>query len=440
MVSEIPDCYYCSNIKNYETEYSIRRGRFSKEQKVFRCSWHSQLQCSLCKNFYHFSWLYWCPETKLLICGNCNNPTLTPVSFWNVKYAYTFYCKKCKEDHFDLYYSEFQGKHPWQNNEIEGVNCILKDYRDEKIWKPTKFQLGTPISIEQALTQENKALTLRKTIHSVNFHSDQIPEDQITQTDVYQQWEQTSKEWLDLYEKTSSSDEGDLNRQFIIDPALWTLIGNVKGLTILDAGCGNGYLSRKLAQRGAKVIGIDISKTFIKYCQTMEKANPLGSQFFSVSLDDLQMIESGSIDLIVSNIVFIDVLLYKQAFRELSRVLKDEGRFIWSNVHPVFGRVANVFYRLPYDTPRNEDRLYVMIDRYFDSGGTLLSWGNIKPLWQFDRTLSDYSKALKNAGFVISEILEPKPTLETIQQYPRQLAFDTDRIPFFIIFECLKFN
>jgi ubiquinone/menaquinone biosynthesis C-methylase UbiE len=389
--------------------------------------------------------LYWCPKTKSLVCGNCNNPTLTPVSFWNLKYAYTFYCDNCKEDHFDLYFSEFQGTHPWQNNEFKGIQCVSTEERDEKIWKPSNIRLGTPISIEKVLKQENKALPIRKMFASkmvggLNFHTDKLSENEITQTDVYKQWEEASSNWLDLHQDNLSSKEGDFNRQHIIDPALWEQVGEVKGLTVLDAGCGNGYLSRKLAQKGAKVIGVDHSKTFISHCNKREEENPLGCQFYLASLDDLKIIESSSIDLIISNIVFIDVLLYKQAFMEFSRVLGKKGRFIWSNVHPVFGRVPNVFYRLPYDTPRNEDRFYVMIDRYFDSGGTLLSWGKMGPIWQFDRTLSEYSKALKNAGFLISEIIEPKPSIEAIQKYPRHLAFDADRIPFFIIFDCLKVN
>lgn len=109
-----------------------------------------------------------------------------------------------------------------------------------------------------------------------------------------------------------------------------------------------------------------------------------------------------------------------------------------SNLHPAFARINNSFYRLPFDTPRNEERHYVMVDRYFDSGGTLVSWGSISPIWQFDRTLSEYSTALKEAGFLIREIVEPKPDNETIQNNPRLLAFDTDRIPFFIIYECIK--
>jgi len=42
------------------------------------------------------------------------------------------------------------------------------------------------------------------------------------------------------------------------------------------------------------------------------------------------------------------------------------------------------------------------------------------------------------AGFVIREIVEPKPSIETMQTYPVIFAFDNDRYPLFIIFDCLK--
>jgi len=49
-----------------------------------------------------------------------------------------------------------------------------------------------------------------------------------------------------------------------IMPHFLKLLGDVSGLTVLDAGCGQGYLSRILASRGAHVTGIDISPNLIQ--------------------------------------------------------------------------------------------------------------------------------------------------------------------------------
>ena len=107
-------------------------------------------------------------------------------------------------------------------------------------------------------------------------------------------------------------------------------------------------------------------------------------------------------------------------------------------MHPVFGRGGSAIDpKLPRDSERNEERYLKMIDRYFDSGGYLMKWWS-NSVWQFYRTFEEYSKALKDAGFVISEIVEPRPTPELIQQHPRDLAFDADRWTHFVIFECIK--
>ncbi|TFG28792.1 methyltransferase domain-containing protein, partial [Candidatus Thorarchaeota archaeon] len=185
-------------------------------------------------------------------------------------------------------------------------------------------------------------------------------------------------------------------------------------------------------------VGVDYSKTFIEYCKKIEGNMKQGCRFFELSLTDMNDLESKSFDLVVSNVVMVDVLDYKAAFKEIARVMKDDGRFIWSNIHPVFGSAANaVDIKIPNDSKRNESRYLKMIDRYFDSGGELIEWMT-SPTWQIRRTLEEYSKALKEAGFVISEIIEPQPTMEDIQQNPGWLAFDADRWTHFIIFECLK--
>ncbi|NHJ47921.1 MAG: class I SAM-dependent methyltransferase [Asgard group archaeon] len=439
------DCFYCQEIQKEEKEYPIRKGKYSFEGLVNRCIWHSRFKCSECGKFFHFSFLFWCPSSNKVICGKCNKPTLHPVAFWNRTYAYAFDCKECGETHFDLLYSEFMSKHPWQGNKKNLFNeknplipIVDERFAWEPIWKPSNERFGKKITVEESLKVENKILSYYEDYRLVTLHTGIVDENQVDLIDTKEKWEKTSQNWMQNL--MPDEDKGDTSREFIIDPALWKQIGDVKGLKILDAGCGNGYLSRLLAKKGAKVTGIDISKHFIGFCKKKEKANPLGCEFLTGSLTDMSSIDSGIFDIVVSNIVMVDVQDYKSAFKEINRVLKPNGRFIWSNLHPVFGGLSQIFYRLPFDTSRNEERLCLMIDRYFDTGAILMSWGNIKPIWQFHRTLQDYTQALNKAGFLIREIIEPKPSIKDIQENPRSLAFDADRIPFFIIFDCLKYS
>ncbi|MFW9921784.1 MAG: class I SAM-dependent methyltransferase [Candidatus Thorarchaeota archaeon] len=446
MIHPIPnknECYYCQDIRKKENGYPIRRGMYSYEGIVTRCLWHSAFQCSECQKYFHFSFLYWCPTSNKVVCGKCNKPILHPTKFWNKTYAYAFSCKECGEVHYDLLYAEFIGEHPWQinkgklYNEENPLKCIVDTrFPWEPIWKPAEKQQGESITIEEALKIENKVLDYIKEFSIVTLHSEQRADEEIALEDTKDKWEKSSENWIKNLE--NNGDKGDASREFIIDPALWKQLGDVTGLKVLDAGCGNGYLARQLAKKGAKVVGVDFSKNFISYCKKKEKSEPLGCTYYCGSLTELDFLENEMFDLVVSNVVMVDVQDYNTVFREINRILKPKGRFVWSNLHPVFGSLNQIFYRIPYDTPRNEERLFVLIDRYFDSGAFLTSWGKITPIWQFHRTLQEYSQALYKAGFLIREIIEPKPSLEDIKNYPRTLAFDADRIPIFIIYDCVK--
>lgn len=87
----------------------------------------------------------------------------------------------------------------------------------------------------------------------------------ISEEEISKAWDKAADGWSSRY-----SEYGDMNRRFVIDPVIFRILGSVKGLFILDAGCGNGYLCRLLARRGAKVFGVGISKRFIEIAMRKE--------------------------------------------------------------------------------------------------------------------------------------------------------------------------
>ena len=86
-------------------------------------------------------------------------------------------------------------------------------------------------------------------------------------------WDQKAQEWDGWIGK-----EGDFNRRYNTDPVLWRFLGDVSGLAVLDAGCGTGYLCNKLAQKGARVTGVDFSPRMIE----VAKRNTLNNQIESL--------------------------------------------------------------------------------------------------------------------------------------------------------------
>ena len=92
-------------------------------------------------------------------------------------------------------------------------------------------------------------------------------------------------------------DEGDGNRLLNSDPVLWQFAGDVNGLTVLDAGCGTGYLSRKLHDRGARVMGIDFSERMIE----IARAHNPDIDFRVDSCAELRTIDDAHFDLVIAN-------------------------------------------------------------------------------------------------------------------------------------------
>ena len=52
-------------------------------------------------------------------------------------------------------------------------------------------------------------------------------------------WNSVAEDW-----RIQVGDEGDTNRPLNSDPVLWAFACDVRGLEVLDAGCGTGYLLR----------------------------------------------------------------------------------------------------------------------------------------------------------------------------------------------------
>ncbi len=73
--------------------------------------------------------------------------------------------------------------------------------------------------------------------------------------EICESWNQKAQDW-----EIQVGDLGDRHRILNSDPVLWQFVGAVSGRTVLDAGCGTGYLSRQLCRKGTKVLGTQSMK------------------------------------------------------------------------------------------------------------------------------------------------------------------------------------
>ena len=92
----------------------------------------------------------------------------------------------------------------------------------------------------------------------------------VTRTSAYDQYASEYAAYVSMREQHGP--EGDL---FGMVPHVLALLGDVAGQDVLDAGCGEGYLARILADRGARVTGVDLSPRLVELAGSKASASPI---------------------------------------------------------------------------------------------------------------------------------------------------------------------
>ncbi len=246
--------------------------------------------------------------------------------------------------------------------------------------------------------------------------------------------------WDDLAEwyDRKQGEDGDLWHRALIDPALLRRVGDVRGRDVLDLGCGNGYLARRLQRSGARVTGIDRSRGMVEAARRHEAALPLGIRYLEADAGSLGALPSRSFDLVLANMVLMDLADPAAALREVGRLLRAFGRFVASTDHPCFGGDAGA--RWIREGSAGKESVARRIDRYrgtFDDPGV---WngpeGRTMSTPAYHRPLSWYADRLREAGLAITALDEPEPTEEFHAASP--LAGAIAAIPLHVVLEALR--
>lgn len=235
-------------------------------------------------------------------------------------------------------------------------------------------------------------------------------------------WDALAKDW-----DVQVGEEGDVNRRLNSDPVLWRMAGDVTGLDVLDAGCGTGYLSRKLGAQGARVTGIDSSPEMIAFARSKEADVEFGVD----SIETLASLADDRFDLVVSNYVLMDCEDLIAAVRSMYRVLRPGGRAVLVFSHPCFPQGCAQVGADGHHT-YEWDFVYFDPNRRVDP-----PWGHFtSPFVWFHRSLSDYWKAFRAAGFTVLDFEEPRLTPDRyhLANSARELMSNRTR-PYSVAFE-----
>ncbi len=200
-------------------------------------------------------------------------------------------------------------------------------------------------------------------------------------------------------------------------PGTLSLLPDVEGKTVLDAGCGAGWYTKWFIDHGAKyVTSVDFSPSMVEL--TKKRAGDKARVILADLNQPLEQIESQSKDVIVSPLTLHYLKDWETPMREFNRILKNRGRLIFSVHHPfmdylVFGR-ENYFSTELLDDEWNTPDGKVKVQFY-------------------RRPLSEILKPLHLNGFVIEKLIEPMPTDDFRREQPDTYEKWTKRPQFLFI-------
>ncbi|MFI6171672.1 class I SAM-dependent methyltransferase [Nocardia sp. NPDC051052] len=214
-------------------------------------------------------------------------------------------------------------------------------------------------------------------------------------------WTKIIRERLDRY------------RTELTDRTVMAAVGDCTSQRILDAGCGEGYLSRIIQSGGGQVVGIDACAELIEAARSTAEHEERDIVYHHGSVNALPL-EDETFDCVVCNHLVNDLPDPAPAFSEFGRVLKPGGKLVVLMLHPCF-------YPAPtgVETASEES----VSDQYFEVRSFAQNFrvageSSPAPVTVWMRPLESYLSSLTDANFSLAVMQEPRPTPEQIAADP----------------------
>lgn len=201
-------------------------------------------------------------------------------------------------------------------------------------------------------------------------------------------------------------------------PAIQAMLPDLDGRRVVDLGCGFGWASRWMRERGASsVLGLDLSQNMIERARA-DTSDPAVT-YRIADLDTLDLPEA-SFDLAYSSLTFHYIQDFARLARVIRKALAPGGDLVFSMEHPIFMAAAH-----PHWISDEDGRMTWPVNRYSVEGERRTDWF-AKGVLKYHRTLGTTLNTLIEAGLQVRRVEEFAPTPEQIQEMP-QLAEELER-------------
>ena len=216
----------------------------------------------------------------------------------------------------------------------------------------------------------------------------------LSDTKIIESWLKNAGPWI-----SAISDEQIESRKLITNKAILDAIDSYQPKSVLDIGCGEGWLANRLASNGIDVLGTDVVPELITKAATSGRG-----RFQVLSYEDMaagKLVDK--FDAAVCNFALLGNESVQDLFGAAPLMLKSSGVFIVQTIHPLIG-----CGELPY------------VDGWRKGSWAGFSSDFTDPAPWYFRTLESWIRLFVSSGFSIVEIREP---LHPKSQKPASIIF-----------------
>jgi 2-polyprenyl-3-methyl-5-hydroxy-6-metoxy-1,4-benzoquinol methylase len=199
---------------------------------------------------------------------------------------------------------------------------------------------------------------------------------------MLQSWDSNADAWTDAVRERRIA-----SRRAGTDDAIVAAVLASKPASVLDVGCGEGWLARALAAQRCRVVGIDASEALVASAWNLGGGTFVAMKYEAIGVRAAEI--GAPFDVAVCNFSLLDAEL-APVLDALRGVLAARGRLVIQTVHP---------WVACGDAP--------YVDGWREETFASFGGGFTAPMPWYFRTLASWVDAIGASRFAIERIVEP---------------------------------
>jgi SAM-dependent methyltransferase len=206
----------------------------------------------------------------------------------------------------------------------------------------------------------------------------------------------------------------DLSFSYVLVPCIKKLSKNANLQSVIDIGCGAGFLTNELANVSHKVTGIDISKESIALA-TEKHRDVSNLEFFECSVEAFAKRSPGLFTTAVANMSLMTVIDLESTLSAVKQLLQPSGSLIFTITHPCFWPIYSRYGSEEWFHYSEEIAIEAPFKISLEPSNFITT--------HVHRPLEFYLNTLLDTGFAVKALTEPVPHSSVEVNYPEKWQF-----------------